>query len=396
MAESARAELSERLLPFWLAQEDSVYGGYFEAVDAQGRIYPNAPKTVVFLSRMLWTMSEAARRFGFGDCASQARRTYLFLDRLHDQSSRGGYFASATRDGAPYQRHKHIYAQAFVIFGLAGYASATGDEAARAKALDLFRTVEDRAHDHETGLYREAFDESWQEIPNEDRALGETIAPYTADTHLHLIEAYTQLLRTAPQEEVRKALHALVETFLARFIAADGSFAHQKLDRNLMPVPGTIWPGHDIEASWLLTSASDLLGDRELEFRVHGTARRLALGAVKHGAGPNGGWAERVSNGKRHPWCLWWVQAEAVIGTLNEGLRSRDLQLIEQAVATWSFIERCMIDRSSGDWRLRVTAEGVPDETCPRVIFWKDAYHQARACMELVDRCSGALPPVPA
>lgn len=391
LADSARGELSKRLLPFWLAQEDSIYGGYFEAVDARGKVYPNAAKTAIFLSRMLWTMSEAARRFDSADCASQAHRTYLFLDRLRDLGSNGGYFASATRDGVPYKRHKHIYAQAFVIFGLAGYASATGDEHARAKALDLFRTIEDRSHNCETGLYLEAFDESWQEIPNEDRALGEAVAPYTADTHLHLVEAYTQLLRAAPEDEVRRALRALVETFLARFIAKDGSFTHQKLDKYLMPVQGAIWPGHDIEASWLLTSAADLLGDQEMESRVRVASRLLVLSSIRHGANPNGGWAERVWNGKRHPWCLWWVQAEAVVGTLNEGLRSGDLKLIEQANATWSFIERYVIDSSSGDWRLRVTAQGVPDETSPRVIFWKDAYHQARACMELVDRCSSAL-----
>mgnify|MGYP001575448614 CR=1 FL=1 len=388
MAESAHIELCERILPFWLGLEDSIHGGYFEAVDARGAVYPNAAKTAVFLSRMLWTMSEAARRFEYGNCGEQARRTYLFLDRLRDQDSTGGYFASVTRDGKPYKRHKHIYAQAFVIFGLAGYASAFGDEPARAKALDLFAMVEERAHNLETGLYREAFDEFWQEIPNEDRSLGETVAPYTADTHLHLVEAYTQLLRLTPCAEVRKALHDLVEIFLDRFIAEDGSFAHQKLDQALMPVPGMIWPGHDIEASWLLTSASELLEDKELAPRVRAAARLLALGSVRHGASQNGGWAERVLDGQRAPWCLWWVQAEAIVGTLNEGLRSGDPKMIEQTIAAWSFIKHYMIDQSYGDWRLRVTAAGLPDQACPRVIFWKDAYHQARACMELIDHCS--------
>lgn len=390
LAVAARVELTEHILPFWLALEDPIHGGYFEAVDQHGKIILNVPKTAVFLSRLLWAMSEAARRFERGDCARQAHRTYLFLDRLRDRSSRGGYFASALRDGRPYQRHKHIYAQAFVIFGLASYASAMGDEQAQGKALDLFRTVEDRACDRKTGLYHEAFDESWQKIPNEDRALGETVAPHTADTHLHLVEAYTQLLRAAPREEVRTALRALVETFLARFIAQDGSFAHQKLDRALMPVPGSVWPGHDIEASWLLDAASDVLGDAALASRVRGAARRLVLGSIRHGACANGGWAERVKDGKRNSWRLWWVQAEAVVGTLNEGLRSGDPQMIEQACATWSFIESCVIDRVRGDWRLRVTAEGAPDETCPGVIFWKDAYHQARACMELAERCVAA------
>lgn len=391
LAEAARIELCERILPFWAKLEDSTDGGYFEAVDASGTVYPNVAKTAVFQSRMLWTMAEAARRFDYRNCAEQARRSYLFLDRLLDQG-RGGYFAAVTRDGKPCRKQKHIYAQAFVIFGLAGYASASGDELAKTKALDLFATVEERALNPDTGLYLEAFDESWQEIANDDRSFGETVAPHTADTHLHLVEAYTQLLRAAPRADVRTALHSLVETFLERFVARDGSFAHQKLDQALIPVPGMIWPGHDIEASWLLTAASDLLADEALAFRVSDAARLLALGSVKLGSAPNGGWAERVQDGKRAPWCLWWVQAEAIVGTLNQGLRSSDPGMIQQAIAAWSFVKRHMADQSCGDWRLRVTATGLPDRTCPQVIFWKDAYHQARACMELIDRCSAAAP----
>lgn len=393
LAAAARTELSERILPFWLALEDPLHGGHFETMDAQGRIYPNEPKTAVFQSRLLWTMTEAARRLGCVDCAGQAHRSYHFIERLRDPGDRGGYFAAVTRDGTPFQLHRHIYAQAFVLFGLAGYAAATGDAQARARALDQFRTIEDRAHDRDTGLYHESFDEAWRTIPNADRALGEAVAPYTADTHLHLVEAYTQLFRVAPLDEVRAALRGLVETFLARFVAPDGAFAHQKLDHTLTPVPGTIWPGHDIEASWLLATAGDLLGDADLAAHVRGAARRLAQGAIRHGADANGGWTERVRNGARDPARLWWVQAEAVVGTLSEGLRSGDPQMIEQADATWSFIERCISDKRRGDWRLRVGADGTPDEAAPRVIFWKDAYHQARACMELAERCAAAAGP---
>lgn len=391
LAAAAQHQLEQQILPFWLSLEDTTFGGYFEAVDAAGRIHPDAPKTTIFLSRLLWTMSEAARRFGRADCAGQARRTYLFLDRLRDAGPLGGYFAAATRDGRPTLRHKHVYAQAFVIFGLSAYAMAAGDRQALARAVDLFRIVEARARDRETGLYLEAFDASWQEIANHDRALGETVAPHTADTHLHLIEAYTQLLRAAPVDEVRSALHALVETFLARFVAADGSFAHQKLGRSLAPVRGAIWPGHDIEASWLLGDACDLLGDAALAARARGAANGLARGAVRHGAAPDGSWTERRWGDRQDPWRLWWVQAEAVVGTLDEGLRSGDAEMIERAAATWSFIETRVADRPAEDWRLRVAADGSPDPDCPRVVFWKDAYHQARACIEVAGRSAAAL-----
>lgn len=143
--------------------------------------------------------------------------------------------------------------------------------------------------------------------------------------------------------------------------------------------------------SWLLDEAADVLGDVALRLSIRRTARSLALGATASGLQPGGGWTERLHDGVPDPWRLWWVQAEAVLGMLNYGLRTGDWQMISQAAETWRFIEEKQRDARSGDWHLRVSATGAPDPTCPRVISWKDPYHQARACMEIIERCTIAL-----
>jgi mannobiose 2-epimerase len=386
---AARRELTENILPFWLKLEDPS-GGHWISVDAIGRIDKTAPRKLVFAARMAWTLSEAARRLRSASLREAAERAHRYLQEFGD-GVKGGYFASLTPEGAPLDRSKHVYGQAFAIYALAAFGQMAGERSAIRAALDLFGIVETRTRRPETGLYVESFDADWRETPNVERALGEQIAPHTADTHLHLIEAYIQLLAVSKNRAVAFALTALVETFAARFVHDSGTFAFQKLDRRGHSVKSAIWPGHDIEASWLFGDALDLLGDIPSGPAIRRLARSLALGAMTNGMRAGGGWTERVHDGAADPWCLWWVQAEAVLGMLNDGLRTGDTQMIARAAQTWHFIEQRQRDAQAGDWHLRVSATGEPDLNCPLVVSWKDPYHQARACMEILERCTAAL-----
>jgi len=389
LAAAARRELTQNILPFWLALEDPA-GGHWISVDALGRIDKTAPRTLVFAARFVWTFSEAARRLQTPRLVEAAERAYHYLRKFGD-AAKGGYFASLAPNGAPLDLSKHVYGQAFAIYALAAFGQMADERGAIEAALDLFEIVETRARRAETGLYIESFDADWRETPNVERALGEEIAPHTTDTHLHLIEAYSQLLGITKNYKVASALRALVETFAARFAHESGSFTFQKLDLRGHRVQSAIWPGHDVEASWLLDEALDLLGDIPSGPAIRRLARSLALGAMANGMRPEGGWIERVRDGAADPWCLWWVQAEAVLGMLNDGLRTGDTQMIARAAQTWHFIEQRQRDAQAGDWHLRVSATGEPDLNCPLVVSWKDPYHQARACMEILERCTAAL-----
>ncbi len=388
LAVTARNELLENILPFWLALEDPA-GGHWISVDRQNRIDRTAPRRLVFAARILWTLSEAARRLRNEKLASAAERAHAYLLRFHDAET-GGYVAALASDGTPFDRSKHVYGQAFTIFGLAAFGRMARQPGPIQAALDLFEIIEARARQTATGLYVESFDSDWRETPNADRALGEEIAPHTADTHLHLIEAYAQLLAASRTERLAATLETLVEVFIRRFLDSSGSFAHQKLSLSGDPMRSAIWPGHDIEASTIIDQAADLLGDPPPDAPVRQISRCLAFGALRNGRQAGGGWTERVRDGVADPWRLWWVQAEAALGLLNCGLRMGDAQMIERAAETWDFIVRHQRD-PRGDWHLRVSATGVPDPTAPRVTFWKEPYHQARACMETVRRCAAAV-----
>ena len=105
---------------------------------------------------------------------------------------------------------------------------------------------------------------------------------------LHILEAYTNLLRVW-QDAALKAQHrALIDIFLQRII--DPSTGHFKLffDDGWNSLLDNISFGHDIEGSWLLCEAAQVQGDLALVKQVNEMAVRIADGGLPGWAGA--GW----------------------------------------------------------------------------------------------------------
>jgi mannobiose 2-epimerase len=386
LAGKAEEELRGRLLPFWTALEDRRNGGHFSRVDARGEIDRDAPRATVFVARLLWTLSSLDGVAGSAETRRQAEHTSQFLLTRSADRRFGGFFWSVTPAGRKYEPDKHLYAQAFAIFGLAAYAKASGDSAALRHALAAFRLA--RAKMLAAG--GESFNRYWWPTTNHRMAEGPTIGQRSMNAHLHLLEALTELLMTSQAEDVRDALEALLRLFLTRFIASEGTHSWPMLDTSLRPVGKTISYGHDIEASWLLDAAANALGDRKLADETRLAASRLCRGALAgimdDGSLANSGEAQGVIDRSR----IWWVQAEAMTGLLNEYERSGDLTMLDRAEALWRYIEASVLDRDGGEWFWRVAPDGAPDRSLPRVDAWKEPYHQARACLQMMERAARA------
>jgi mannobiose 2-epimerase len=94
---------------------------------------------------------------------------------------------------------------------------------------------------------------------------------------------------------------------------------------------------------------------------------------------------EYQADGTPDPWRIWWVQAEALVGLVNEAEQSGMPDGLARAERLWDYITTHMRD-PVGDWYFRVGPTGIPDRTMRKVEPWKEPYHQARACMELIAR----------
>jgi mannobiose 2-epimerase len=431
LARQANDELANRILPFWLALEDKKHGSHFSSVDFNGDIDPNEKKSAVFVARLLFFFSEVHRVIGHPEAAVQAERTKRFLlDRLEDRVH-GGLFWSVTANGLPFEVEKHLYAQAFGIYGLSAYARAFADSEAAEAALRIFHVIAKRAF----GVFgfTECFDRSWREaiavpklggklrLPKPLRAsvralvgsealavarrafkatterVGRypskqrsspmlALAPRTMDTHLHALEALTLLTALDLDPEPKKMLATLGRLLLDRFLAADKTHSHALLTDRLEPLPGPTSFGHDIQTCWLIEKAADALADPGVQAEVRAAVATLSRATIAAAQMDDGSFIlECRADGTPDPWRIWWVQAEALVGLVNEAEQGGMPDGLTRAERLWDFIAVHIRD-PAGDWYARVGPTGVPDRTMRKVEPWKEPYHQARACMELIER----------
>ena len=386
---AAEHELREGILPFWETRAvDRDGGGFFGRIGADGRPDSSAGKGLVLNARILWSFSAALRRWPdplYRDMADRAFR-YL-LEHLWDPEHSGLYW-EVDSGGRMLQGRKQTYGQAFGIYALAEYFRATGEKEAIDRAERLFEDLEAHALDPTSGGYWEARGRDWGPIDDIRLSAADMNAPFSMNTHLHVLEAYTGLVSVSNRPRPRERLRALLEIFLDRII--DPGTGHLILfqDERWRPLSGVVSYGHEIETSWLLCEAALEVADEALSDRAAAAAVRLAEGVLERGYDQARGGVyyeappARPLDTHKH----WWAQAEGVVGFLNAyGLVGRD-EFLRAALQTWDFIDAHQIDRVGGEWYSRLTREGEPIPDLDKVDFWKCPYHNTRAMLQIAER----------
>ena len=393
-ADRAEAEVRGDILPFWLRHaRDEARGGFYGEIGPDLVVHRNAPRGALLSARILWTFSTAYRRYRDPAYLAMARWAYQDLETRFWDSEYGGYLWRISAAGQPKDPTKQIYGQAFGIYALAEFYRATGEQAALDRAVALYRLVEEHGHDRRFGGYLEAFTRDWQRPPGRRLSAIGPDFPKSQNTHLHLMEAYTNLLRVWPDPELRRNLHAFIELMLDRVLGPDHRHLRLYFDADWTPRSDVISFGHDIEASWLLTESAEVVGDPALLTRVRETALLIARGTLAQGVDADGGICNEAGpRGLTDTGKDWWPQAEAAVGFVNAYQISGDERFLAAARRTWDFIEMRMVDRQHGEWHWGVTRAGAVRPRLPLAGFWKCPYHNSRACLELAERLRAPAP----
>ena len=207
----------------------------------------------------------------------------------------------------------------------------------------------------------------------------------TMNTHLHILEGYTNLYRVWKEEGLRDRLRNLIRIFLRHIIREDGHLGLFFGD-DWTPNSTMVSYGHDIEASWLLREAAEVLGDQSIKNEVNSISRRIAAASME-GWSTEGGMVYEYdpASGKKDADRHWWVQAETVVGCVDQYQLTGDPEWLEKAAAQWRFIRENLIC-PDGEWYWSIKEDGSPNLTDDRAGFWKCPYHNGRMCLEMLAR----------
>ena len=405
------ANLTGNILPYWMEKMKDPRGGYFGRRDGNDNLDKDAPKGAILQARILWTFSAAYNTLGNPEYLAEARHAYEFIrDRFIDRENGGAYW-SVTADGNPLDTKKQFYAIAFIIYGLSEYYIASNDMNALHTAFRLFGSIEEHARDREKGGYIEAATCDWH--PIEDMRLSErdANASKTMNTHLHILEGYTNLLRAlriakkrgeetvsdSDIEKVKEATVYLLRIFLDRIENPETHHLTLFFDDDWNKYDDAESYGHDIEASWLLLETALVVGDRKLTEETLEHTRLIALAALK-GRREDGSMVyELHGNGILDEDRHWWVQAENVIGQLylarfhsDPETEAEGIYWLKSAYESWRYIADNLVD-PEGEWFWSIKADGTVNRNDDKAGFWKCPYHNSRMCLESVKQLNSFI-----
>jgi mannobiose 2-epimerase len=384
--QSVHHELTQNILPFWMNIVDHENGGFYGEVAADGTPNREASKGGILTARILWTFSHAYRIFSDPAYLAAAAQAYRFLCDHFWDTEYGGTYWNVDYQGAALDPKKQIYSQGFSIYGLSEYYMAAHENDALQKAIRIFELIEQHAFDPVHGGYFESFNRDWSLAKDFRLSEKEQNVPKTMNTHLHLLEPYTNLLRAWNDPLLHQQQRQLIRTFLDHIIDPEthhfGLFfsAAWQLRHRIISY------GHDIEGSWLLCEAADVLGEANLQTEVYRTALQMAEAVYQEAREDDGAIIyEAEPGGKLHDFREWWAEAEAVVGFFNAYQLSGDQKYLQASILAWQYIEDHLIDKVHGEWYRTVTRQGHP--VPGRLVdFWKCPYHNGRACMEIWER----------
>lgn len=390
MRQEMEEELTANILPFWMNKmTDEANGGFYGRITGKEILMPEAEKGAILNARILWTFSSAYRilkKEEYLVAATRAKR-YL-LDHFYDKEF-GGIYWSLDYQGRPLDTKKQIYALGFALYGLSEYHRATGDEEALDYAVRLFESIEKHSFDTAKNGYCEALTREWGEMADMRLSDKDENERKTMNTHLHILEPYTNLYRVWKDKRLEMQLRNLISLFTEKILNLHTGHLELFFNDDWVSKYRIVSYGHDIEASWLIHEAALVLGDKAVLTKVEPLVEYIAA-AADEGLTPEGSMIYETfpDKGKTDTDRHWWVQAENVVGHVNLYQHFDDEVALRKAFRCWEFIKNNLVDALNGEWHWSVLADGTVNTTDDKAGFWKCPYHNGRMCMEVMERFS--------
>jgi mannose/cellobiose epimerase-like protein (N-acyl-D-glucosamine 2-epimerase family) len=402
-----RNHLTTELLPFWLTRcRDDQNGGFLTHFDNNGQDTGEDEKSLIAQARTVYTMASAHRAgYGDGQCAEYAKHGVDFMiDKMWD-SEHGGFFWTVDRQGNVAIDKKILYGLSFAMYALSEYTLATQDPRGADYAIRVFDLVKKHAADTQHGGYWEMFERNW-DLCGPGAGGGDR---KTLDTHMHLMEAFTNLYECTGQSLHRRTLLETIELLRERILHPKYATGIPQFWGDWTVAPqikfDIVWgwdrfteggaksnaedntsAGHNVEFAWLLAHATDILNMGWDEYQ--GIMRKALDHGRLNGIDPDYGgvYVEGPHAGGVHDMEKeFWQQAEVMIGMLEACLRFGP----DPYWGAYENVHRFVFDKgihhATGEWWPLLTREGEPIWT-HMSHSWKVNYHTVRCMVQCIKR----------
>jgi len=375
-----RAELLERVVPFWLEHAiDWQNGGILTCISDEGQIL-SEDKYMWSQLRAIWTFSalynKIERRQEWLDVAWHI---FNFVKK-YGRDEQGQWVFCVNKDGEILQGATSIYADGFAIYGLTELARATNDQEVISLALETYEYVQRRL----------AHPGSYQTAPFEMPEGGKAHA-----VSMIFSLVFNELGHYLGDRAMIEASLFHASEVLDVYLRPDQKLLYEfvYLDNSLMDSPQgrSIVPGHAIESMWFMIHIFKRSGD---ESRIRQAIEAIRwhvefgwddeYGGILHARDAEGGapwW--RFADAK-----LWWPHTETLYALLLAYEISREKWCLDwfARVHNYAFSHYPVLEH--GEWTQKLDRQGnkLADTVALPV---KDPFHLPRAliyCIEVLQR----------
>lgn len=396
---------------------DTVHGGYLSTFTSDFKPTGDQHKMIVSQSRHVWTTAKAAMAYPETDYYLKASAHGVdFLKDVMWDKTYGGFYQLVDRQGnvlPDANAEKTAYGNAFGIYGLAAYVMASKDTAALALAKQAFHWLEEHSHDPVLKGYFQHLERDGTVIKRDESVPSTADRGYKdQNSSIHLLEAFTELYQVWPDPLVKERLLEML-VLIRDTITTDRGYLTLFLEPDWTPVSfrdssedvilkhhnlDHVSFGHDVETAYLMLEASHVAG-LENDTVTLRKAKRMVDHALAHGwDSVAGGFYDEGYYFRDKPGMTiirdtknWWAQAEG----LNTLLLMADLfpederKYFEKFKLMWDYIDKNLIDHEHGEWYSGGLDKQPQLKTALKGHIWKAAYHQYRSMENAVKRLRG-------
>jgi cellobiose epimerase len=394
--------LRRDVLSVWFPRTiDKQNGGFYSNFARDWQRTGSEGKFSVFQGRMTWLAAQIVMKRP--DLKAQFLPIVLhgvdYLATVLWDKQDGGFFWGLDDSGQITQSYtdgKHLYGMSFGLYGAAAAYQATRDPRALKLAQLAFLWMDKHAHDAKNGGYFEWLTRDGhvvQATPGSGRVETIPLAGFplgykSMNTHIHLLESFSQLYEVWPDQTLRRRLVELL-TIVRDKICVEPGVMNLYSTVDWRPIPDHDSYGHDVETAYLMLETAQVLGQAH-QRKTERMAKMLVDHALAYGWDETYGGFYREGTTMGQPEDRrkeWWVQFEGLNALLlmhEEYGRQTDLYF-KAFQHQWQFIRDHQVDHEFGGVYDTVDREGTVREFT-KARIWKEGYHDGRALLNVTAR----------